>query len=354
MKVCVFHTAFLGDLATAGLMIDALYEANHEISLVTNSGGAKIYADDPRIFNWIVVKKKSGLQKIKAILEISRQLRACKFDVLITPHKSFTTGLIAWFSQVPRRIAFKNCSLPLAFSELREFDTTLHESLRCLKLIPEWMISQDVRLKCERLARPVLKSTSTMPIFTTALPNFLNDSRPFFVVSPGSVWKTKIYPPGALAQVVDLLLQKNSDLRCLVSSGPDDTEVVRTFLGAVGHWGNRVVDAAHCLPLNEIVAVTERAQFVISNDSSPLHVASGVNVPVVGIFGPTSAKSGFGPAGDRKVVVAYRDEQGAALSCQPCSAHGHNACPLGHHRCMQDLKPEVVAAAVFKLVPEIF
>ena len=354
MKVCVFHTAFLGDLVMIGLMIDALFKAGHEIVLVTNAGGAKIYEHDERLSERIVVQKKSGLKKWGAVKLIVKKLLPYQFDVFVTPHRSFTTGIIAFTSRIPRRVSFENCAFPWAFTEVFSFAKNWHESLRCLDLLPQWLISDEIRKECEEKARPVLQAPAQMLEFSKANPEFLNSKAPFFVVSPGSVWETKIYPPELLAQVVSSLLAANATLRCVVSGGPADLKVIEKFLNALGDVRERVVDASRCLPLSELAGLTARAHFVLSNDSAPLHVASGLNVPVVGIFGPTSAKTGFGPAGERTSVVAFLDKKGLPLPCQPCSPHGHHVCPLGHHCCMRELKPQVIFEAVRKLVPELF
>ena len=38
--------------------------------------------------------------------------------------------------------------------------------------------------------------------------------------------------------------------------------------------------------------------------------------------------------------------RGRDLTCQPCTLHGRPACPKGHHRCMTDLGPDAVLAAL--------
>ena len=70
-------------------------------------------------------------------------------------------------------------------------------------------------------------------------------------------------------------------------------------------------------------------------------VAAIVVLPVVAVFGPTVPGFGFGPRGPNDRVVEH-----PSLACRPCSAHGPQVCPLGHHRCMRDLSVETVAAAV--------
>jgi heptosyltransferase-2 len=91
--------------------------------------------------------------------------------------------------------------------------------------------------------------------------------------------------------------------------------------------------------LGALKSVLSRARLVVANDSAPLHIAIAMGATVVGIFGPTTKELGFFPkAPPGKSATAELAE----LNCRPCGLHGHNACPLGHFRCMLDLKPEAV------------
>ncbi len=82
----------------------------------------------------------------------------------------------------------------------------------------------------------------------------------------------------------------------------------------------------------------------MTNDSAPLHLATGVGTPVVAVFGPTTPSQGFGPLGGASRVV-----QASGLWCRPCSPHGPAACPLGHHACMQSIGLDQVLGAVTSL-----
>jgi heptosyltransferase-2 len=75
-----------------------------------------------------------------------------------------------------------------------------------------------------------------------------------------------------------------------------------------------------------------------------MHMATGVGTRVVALFGPTVEPFGFYPD-TKQATVLERD-----LSCRPCSAMGTERCPLGHHRCLADILPDEVAAAVQRLV----
>jgi heptosyltransferase-2 len=105
--------------------------------------------------------------------------------------------------------------------------------------------------------------------------------------------------------------------------------------------GGAAANACGRLALREAAALIERAAVLVTNDSAPLHVAAAVGTPIVAVFGPTVPDFGFGPRGPRDVVV-----ERLGLACRPCSAHGPRTCPLGHHRCMQDIHVEDVLRAI--------
>ena len=83
---------------------------------------------------------------------------------------------------------------------------------------------------------------------------------------------------------------------------------------------------------------------MVSGDTGVMHMATGVGTPVVALFGPTVQAFGFFPYLSRAVVLERE------MNCRPCSAMGTERCPLGHHRCLDDILPDQVAAAVRELV----
>ena len=83
---------------------------------------------------------------------------------------------------------------------------------------------------------------------------------------------------------------------------------------------------------------------VVTGDTGLMHVAAARGIRVVAMFGSTSPVLGFAPAGEGHQVLC-REEP-----CQPCTIHGREACPKGHFRCMRELKPAEVEAALATLL----
>lgn len=357
MRVGILHTAFIGDLALAGLLIDALHRGGHEVVLFTRAVSGKIYEHDARLKKLILVKKGKGLQKLSQSYVTAMQIRNEKVDVLLLPHKSFHSGLIAKLSGVPKRIGFSSASGSVFYTHSVEWNRNTHESLRCLALAKE-LVSQNAYADAQQLARPVLVPHFQDAEFRQRFSKLFDVSRPFFLVSPGSVWHTKKYPIEGLAEVIARILEKNKTLICAVNGGPTDLEDVKLLLDEIDvrypSIKDRVIDASKDVTLVDLLELTKRASFSVCNDSGPLHIAAGVDCPSVGIFGPTPFDTGFGPSGKRTRVVSFSKDSGEVLVCQPCSPHGGTRCPAGHFRCMKSLSPDVIVKAVVELLPEMF
>ena len=158
-------------------------------------------------------------------------------------------------------------------------------------------------------------------------------------LAPGAAHATKRWPIAYWSALAERL--RADGYRPLVVGGPDDRGLAQQ-LEAEGTGA--AVSAAGEFSLQETGALLERARVVVSGDTGVMHMATGVGTPVVALFGPTVEQFGFFPYRSRSIVLER------ALECRPCSATGTAACPLGHHRCLADITPIEVAAAVQRLV----
>ena len=161
------------------------------------------------------------------------------------------------------------------------------------------------------------------------------DPRPFAVIAPGAAHATKRWPIPHWQALTDRLRQLGYGV--VAVGGAQDRELVDAL-------GARVINVAGEFTLQETGACLARAAVLVSGDTGVMHMASGVGTPVVALFGPTVEPFGFFPY-TKRATVLERD-----LSCRPCSAMGTERCPLGHHRCLQDILPDQVADAVQRLV----
>jgi len=97
-----------------------------------------------------------------------------------------------------------------------------------------------------------------------------------------------------------------------------------------------VIDLTGQTIITDVIDLIAAARCVVANDSGLLHIAAAVGVPVVGIYGSTSAQH-TPPQSETAFTVSLN------LPCSPC---GKRVCPLGHLDCLEKLEPERVLAAL--------
>lgn len=154
-------------------------------------------------------------------------------------------------------------------------------------------------------------------------------------IAPGAAHATKRWPVASWVAAAERL--RAAGFRLVVVGGPDDR-------GAAQQLAEVAEPAAGTFTLQETGALLAHARAVVSGDTGVMHMATGVGTPVVALFGPTVEQFGFFPYRARAVVLQ------TDLACRPCSVMGSARCPLAHHRCLRDIAPDDVAAAVRQLV----
>ncbi len=117
----------------------------------------------------------------------------------------------------------------------------------------------------------------------------------FALLNPGAGWGAKQWPADRYGQVAGKLTK--GGLKPLINFGPGEEDIAR----AVEAASAGTVDA-FTGSLSQLIALTRRADLFVGGDTGPMHVAAALNVPVVGIFGPTNPARN-GPFGTRSIVL---------------------------------------------------
>jgi len=105
-------------------------------------------------------------------------------------------------------------------------------------------------------------------------------------------------------------------------------------------------DFTNTTNLRDTCALLAKADLLITGDSGPMHLAGGVDTPVLTMFGPTVKAWGFFPAGQHDRVLE-RD-----LPCRPCSLHGGKGCDK-MVECLSGITPNEVLQNAQQLIASI-
>ena len=327
LRILCVRFSSIGDVLLTTPLLRALKRRHPdaEVYFVTKSAMAPLVLENPNLIDVI------ALEPGERITDLARRLRALGATDGLDLHGSLRSTALRWL--VPCRWS--------GYSK-RKFARTLLISTKINVYgkhvpVPERYFEAAHALDLAPDGRP--PEFFLAPAARERIARWLSDrgleGRPFAALAPGAAHATKRWPIHHWQALAEQL--RRMDYALVSLGGPDDRELASTL-------GSSVINAAGEFSLQETGACLARAAVLVSGDTGVMHMATGVGAPVVALFGPTVEPFGFFPYSSRATVVEGDPE------CRPCSAMGTEHCPLGHHRCLRDIMPDHVAAAVQRLV----
>jgi len=328
-RLLVIQTAFLGDVVLTTPLFRALRRLHPgaRIAALVTPQAAPLVAQDPHLDEILTYDKKGG----ESWVAVVRRIRAGRYDTVIAPHRSHRTSLLALTSGARDRVGFRDAGFPWAYTHRVPRPLAQHEvdrNLRLLRGLGAEPQPADRVLHVGYTAREAAEVAAVLEGSDVA------PAAPLAGLSPGSVWATKRWHAEGFTAVGRGLQDRG--WKVVLLGGPDDRELTERVAGGIGPG---VVNAAGVTSLKALAAWMDRLGVLVTNDSSPLHVAAARGTPVVAVFGATTQDLGFAPFHERARVVEVD------LTCRPCGLHGGDRCPQGHFRCMGEVTPEAVLAA---------
>jgi heptosyltransferase-2 len=325
----VIQTSFIGDTILTTPLIAKLAE-RATVDVVVTPLSAPLLANNGAIREVIVYDKRGDDRGVSGFVRLARRLQRSRYATAYMAQGSMRSAALAFAAGIGARKGFETSAGRRLYTARVPYYENEHHATRLLRLAgePSEVTSAQPRPRLfpgegDRAAVDALLRESGW------------SGEPFVAVAPGSVWATKRWP-----QYPELVAELNG--RIVVIGSAADGQLA-TEISATA--GNRVIDATGKLSLLASAELISRATALVTNDSAPLHLASAMGTPTVALFGPTVPEFGFGPLAPRSIVLGI-----TTLACRPCDRHGPQRCPLGHWRCMREITPRHVAAAVEDLI----
>ena len=244
------------------------------------------------------------------------------YDSAIVLPRSFKAALIPWLARIPRRTGFRGESRFFLVNDVRPFDPVRLDQtvkrfvalgLEAGEELPDELPLPALRVDAENRAR-VLQALG------------LPADRPVVGMMPGAEYgPAKCWPLEYFAELARRL---------------DGIGYAVWILGSEKDRpaGDRIAAASEAenlcgrTSLEDAIDLLSACEHAVSNDSGLMHIAAAVGTHVHGIFGSSSPK--FTPP-----LTKNREIHEIDLDCRPCF---ERECPLGHLKCLRDLRPDAV------------
>ncbi len=281
MKICIVKLSAMGDIVHAMVALQFIKKAypKSTIDWIVEAGFKAILQNNPHINNILTIDLKSIKKNKSEIfnqIKILNQYSKNNYDIVIDAQgllKSAIVSKIVGHKVVGSKIAgFDKNSIREGVASWF-YDKTVSIGYN------QNTIDRNVKVLCNPLdikvstkdilkKKPFLFYTSTTPI----------SSNPYNLFVIGSTWKSRNYPKEKFAQIANILKRDT-----FIVWGSDEEYQDAQYIEQ---------HSSYCkvLPkgdLNNLKSTIASCKILIGNDTGPTHIAWGLNIPSITIFGPT-------------------------------------------------------------------
>jgi heptosyltransferase-2 len=337
LRLVVTAPNWLGD-AVMSLPLVGLLSAldDVEVTLLAPAYTARVFAGIDGLDELIIYPRRRHFRGFGWQRRLLKRLRPSA-TIVLPP--SFSSSLPAFLARVPVRVGYRTDGRGFLLSEALPAGNmrTEHVSENYLKLgraatrslglqVPDTFPIPRIRIQnheSERLDRLLDKVGAPR--------------RQFGLVTPGAAYgSAKTWPEPACREAIR---QLTAELPVVLAGGPSDRAAAARLADGLAN----VFDLTGHTSLGEFLALIDRAEVLIANDSGPPHAAGSLGTPAVVIFGSTSPVW-TKPLGERIELVRR------PILCSPCFLR---ECPT-QLECFRYIDPaEVVSRALELLKKEV-
>lgn len=334
-RVLIVNVNWIGDVLFSTPAIRAVrrHVPDAHIACLAAPRTEALLKHNPHLNELITLEDRLPLGRLPAMLSAVARLRKERFDTAIFFSRSDTRASIAALSGIGQRHGFRppygNRFLTHAH---RAPETPIHKTDEFLYLLEQMGIKPAGRVP-EFVPAPGAGSAYEALMRSASLA----PGERYAVVHTGGNWELKRWPPAHFAEWIRRFSEATERRVKVVLCGTTaEKPLVDGVLSALA--GLPVVSLCGKTTLDTLALLLRGSEFLLSNDSGPIHLAASQGARIVGLYGPTSPEL-TGPLCDRPARILRQD-----VGCEvPCYFRS-----CDRRLCMETLTPERVLRATLE------
>jgi heptosyltransferase-2 len=326
-KIIVRLPNWVGDVVMATPILTDLRKAfpKAHITVLCRSSLAELFKHDSRIDQLIPFSKLSLLYRDPAQKALLKTLQMGSYDTGILLTTSFSSAWNFYRAGVKRRIGYRKegrsalLSDPLSFAldvKITHLVTTYKKLLSPLG-IPVSNTKPHLSLSKEEREQAALKLKR----------KGILAGQKVVGINPGAAFgSAKCWLPERFRELIMRLIQ-DPQISVVIFG---DQSMVSLADSICYNLPSRVINLTGSTTLRELCSLIQCCDVLLTNDSGPMHIAAALNIPLVALFGSTSAIA-TGPYMSGEVIHKH-------VACSPCFLR---TCPIDF-KCMTSIEVDEV------------
>lgn len=345
-RALVIAPNWIGDAVMAEPLLKRLSAQNLTIDVLATPWVAPIFSACPEVNTVITADFKHGGLGWPLRKSIAKKLQENHYDQAYVLPNSWKSALIPWLANIPVRIGYQgemrfgllNRRLPNPPKKNRPSMVKHYATLANLN--PS-STSNGADTLAEIGNPELVIKASEVATARQTVSSLLPEASSIYILAPGAEYgPAKQWPLEHFGELAHLLLQNNPNGGILLLGGQKDQLAGQTIIEHLTSKSPHAIDHIKNLcgkiSLSESIALVSIAQAMASNDSGMMHVAAALKVPQVAFFGSSDPKH-------TPPLSVFASPLWLGLDCSPCHKR---QCPLGHLRCLKEIKPDSALQAL--------
>lgn len=327
-KILVIEMDGIGDavLSTPTLRALRVHFPQAHIALMVKPETKAIVSQNPWSNEVIVYEKGSFVQRLRFI----QGLRKRCFDLAIDLFLDYPleNSLLAYLSRARYRVGYDIAGRGIFFNIRVTWDKkekhTIEHTLDVARAIDVDTANREPEIIVSSQSKKVIEEFLSQH----------NISREELVVGihPGGRYSTQCWSSEGFARVGDEVAKKYR-AKIIIIASPRGAGLAQDMMNLMETEPIVMTDE---ISLEQLIALIDRCNLFICNNSGPLHIAVALKTPTVSTMGPTIPERWW-PIGENHMVIR-KD-----LPCSPCNL---GYCPRGTHDCMGLITVQEILEAV--------
>lgn len=274
--IAIVRLSALGDIVNTKIVLQFIKKHYPQLKIdwISEAAFAPLLDIDKNIYqvHSIELKKALKTKDFSLIKKIYKQLRALpKYDLVIDTQGLIKSAVVAKIIGAPLH-GFSKDSIKESIASLLYNTTTTIAYEENIILRNCFVVSDALDFK---ITKEDIENKA--PLFDIEQ----IESAPYIVFVIGASWESKIYPKEKFAALCSMLPYE-------VKIIWGDEREKRSAQWIVNNTTN--ASLAPKMNLVELVSFIGNAKLLVGNDTGPTHMAWGLNIPSVTIFGPTNER----------------------------------------------------------------
>jgi heptosyltransferase-2 len=335
-RLLIRSTNWIGDAVMTTPAVRTIRKGfpNAHISLLAKPWVAPVFENSEHIDRLLIYDGDNRHKGFFGKFHLATDLKGYNFDAAILLQNAFEAAFISFLAGIPLRIGYSRDARRLLLTHAVPCTNeikTKHQTeyyLNILRGIGIENENRDLYLKLNQSDR--FRAEKILSERQVSLDDKIVGINPGATYGPAKQW-----PADRYARLADRIIAF-SGARVIIFGGPGDQRLGQIISRKMQHLP---VDLSGQTSLGEAMALIERCDLFITNDSGLMHVAAALDVPLVAVFGSTNPVA-TGPMGSKSKVVQ------ADVPCSPCL---ESECMEGHLKCMDQIDVD----QVFDVVKEM-